>query len=168
MMSRRKVRTPRTIETVMFVRVKEAFDFRREEACARSAVAAGFGSAVIEKEVCVAMETTFVFVDKVVIIVVVVDVSVLVAKVTIVVSSIGGTMVRVVVTVGSGGKPGKEVGNGSPDKVGKGGNPNCLPNSVTAALPPPFVRIAGPDIQVLFSGRPRFSQSSVVQPAVVT
>lgn len=68
----------------MFIRVRLAFEVRREGACARPAVAAGFGSPVTEKEICVALETTFVFVDKVV--VVVVDVSVLVAKVKIVVS----------------------------------------------------------------------------------
>jgi hypothetical protein len=79
-MRRRKMRTPRTREMVMFVRVRLAFDVRREETCARPAVAAGFGRAVTENEVCVVVEMTFVFifVDKVV---VVVDVSVLVAKV---------------------------------------------------------------------------------------
>jgi hypothetical protein len=65
-------------------------------------------------------------------------------------------MVRVVVKVGAGGKQRKEDGNGSPDgkggRGGKGGNPNCLPDSVTAALPPPLVKLAGTDIQVLFSG----------------
>jgi hypothetical protein len=168
-MSRRKVRTPRTRETVMFVRVRLAFEVRREEACARPAVAAGFGSAVTEKEteVCVAVETMFVFVDKTAVVVVVV--SVLVAKVVIVVSSILGRIVRVVVTVGSGGKPSRDVGNGRPVGKGKGGNPpNCLPDNVTVALPPPSVKLAGTDIQVSFSGRPRFSRSSVVQPAVVT
>ena len=81
---RRKVKTPRTRETVMFVPVRLAFDMRRDEACARPAVAAGFGSPVTERAVSIAVETTLVFVDKVV--VVVVDVSVVVAKVKIVVS----------------------------------------------------------------------------------
>lgn len=48
----------------MFIRVRLAFEVRREGACARPAVAAGFGSPVTEKEICVALETTFVFVDK--------------------------------------------------------------------------------------------------------
>lgn len=78
-------------------------------------------------------------------------------------------MVTVVVTVGAGRKPSREEGNpggkGNPD--GKG-NPNCLPDSVTEALAPPSVKLARTDIQVLFSGGPRFSQSCVVQPVVVT
>jgi len=173
MTSRTKVRMPRTRETVMFVLASVAFDMRRELACARPAVAAGFGSPVTEKEteVCVAVETMFVFVAKVAVVVVVV--SVLVAKVNNVVSTIAGMIVWVVVTVEGGGwgKPGKEEGNGSPD--GKGnpdgkGKPNCLPDSVTVAPPPPSVTLARPDIQVLFAGGPRFSQNSVVQPAVVT
>jgi hypothetical protein len=78
------VRMPKTRETIMFVLVKEAFEVRREEACVRPAVAAGFGSAVMEKKVSVVVETTFVIVDKVAI--VVIDVPVLVTKVIIVVS----------------------------------------------------------------------------------
>jgi hypothetical protein len=81
---RRKVRMPKTSETIMFVLVREAFEVRREEACARPAVAAGFGSAVMENEVSVVVETMFVFVDKVAI--VVIDVPVLVTKVMMVVS----------------------------------------------------------------------------------
>ncbi len=42
---------PKTRETIMFVLVKEAFEVRREEAWARPAVAAGFESAVMEKEI---------------------------------------------------------------------------------------------------------------------
>jgi hypothetical protein len=84
MMRRRNVRIPSTRETVIFVRVRLAFEVRREFACARPAVAAGLGSAVMEKEVCVAVDTMFVFVAKVAVVVVVV--SVLVAKVKIVVS----------------------------------------------------------------------------------
>ena len=175
MTSRRKVKIPRTRETVMFVLASVAFDMSSELACASPAVASGFGTPVTEKEmeVCVAVETMFVVVAKLAVVVVVV--SVLVAKVKTVVSTIAGMIVWVVVTVegvGGGGKLGKEEGNGSPDGKGnpdgKGGNPNCLPDSVTVALPPPSVALAGTDIQVLFAGRPRFSQSSVVQPAVIT
>lgn len=72
-------------------------------------------------------------------------------------------MVRVMATVGAGGKPSREEGN-----PGGKGNPNCLPDSVIEALAPPSVKLARTDIQVLFSGGPRFSQSCVVQPAVVT
>lgn len=174
MIRRRNVRMPRMRETVMFVRVRLAFEVRREEACARPAVAAGFGSAVTEKEteVCVAVETMFVFVVKTAVVVVVV--SVLVAKVVTVVSSILGRMVSVVVTVGCGpGKGngsegnGKPVGNGRVLGKGKGNPPNCLSDSVPVALPPPSVKLARTDIQLLFSGRPRFSRGSVVQPAVV-
>ena len=175
MTSRRKVRMPRTRETVMFVFASVAFDMRRELACASPAVVAGFGIPVTEKEteVCVAVETMFVFVAKVAVVVVVV--SVLVAKVKIVVSITAGIIVWVVVTVaggGGGGKPNREVGNGRPDGKGnpdgKGPNPSCLPDSVTVAPPPPSVTLARTDIQVLFAGRPRFSQSSVFQPAGVT
>lgn len=49
--SKRKVRIPKMRETVIFFLVKEAFEVRREEACARPAVAAGFGSAVMKKDV---------------------------------------------------------------------------------------------------------------------
>ncbi len=174
MTSRRKVKIPRTRETVMFVLVSVAFDMSSELACASPAVASGLGNPVTDKEmeVCVAVETMFVLVAKVAVVVVVV--SVLVAKVKIVVSTIAGIIVWVVVTVEGvgGGKPGKEEGNGSPDGKGnpdgKGGNPNCLPDSVTVALPPPSVALARINIQVLFAGKPRFSQSSVVQPAVIT
>jgi hypothetical protein len=77
--------------------------------------------------------------------------------------------VRVVVTVGAGGKPKKEEGSGTPGGIEeKGGNPNCVPDSVTVALPPPVVKLVGTDMQVFGSGRPKFSPSSVVQPAVVT
>jgi hypothetical protein len=49
--SKRKVRIPKMRETIKFVLVKDAFEVRRAEACARPAVAAGFGSAVMEKKV---------------------------------------------------------------------------------------------------------------------
>lgn len=70
---------------------------------------------------------------------------------------------RVVVTVGASGKPKKEDGGGTPEGIEeKGGNPNCLPNSVTVALAPPLVKLARTDIQVFGSGRPRFSSRSTV------
>jgi hypothetical protein len=77
--------------------------------------------------------------------------------------------VRVVVTVGAGGETKKEEGSGTPVvKEEKGGNPDCPPDSVTVALPPPLVKLAGTDIQVFCSGKPGFYPSRVVQPAVVT
>ncbi len=45
------MRIPKTRVMVMFILVKEAFEVRREEASARPAVAAGFQSAVMEKEI---------------------------------------------------------------------------------------------------------------------
>jgi hypothetical protein len=76
--------------------------------------------------------------------------------------------VRVVVTVGAGGEPKKEEGSGTPKGIEeKGGNPNCVPNGVTVALPPPLVKPAETDIQVFCSREPRFSPRNVVQTAVV-
>ena len=80
---------------------------------------------------------------------------------------------RVVVTVGAGGKPKKEDGGGTPEGIEeKGGNPNCVPDGVTdgvtVVLPPPLLKLVGTDMQVFCSSRPSLSPSSVVQPAVVT
>jgi hypothetical protein len=131
-MRRMRVRTPRTKETVMFVRVRVALEERREEAAARPAVAAGFGRAVMENEVWMTVETTLVLVAKVVVVVVEISVFMFVARVVVVVAEIIGRIVRVEVTVvelGGGGMPKgrRDEGNGNPDGKGKpGGKPKSV------------------------------------------
>jgi hypothetical protein len=150
-MKRMRVRTPRARETVMFVRVREALEVRREEAAARPAVAAGFGRAVTENEVWMTVETTLVFVAKVVVVVVVMSIFVFVVKVVVVSVEITGRIVSVEVTAvelaAGGGMPKgrRDEGNGNPDGKGKpGGNPKsgppvaCLLCGVTAAVALPL------------------------------
>jgi hypothetical protein len=143
---RTNIRIVRTRETVMFVRVKVAFEVRRDEVAAEPTVATGFSRAVTETKVWVTVLITLVFVDKVV--VMSVETSVFVAKVVVVVVEIMGRIVRFEVTVvelgGVGEKPKSNEGNGNgnPEE-----NPIAVPVgtsrlvTVTDAVghPPPFV-----------------------------
>jgi hypothetical protein len=127
---------PRTKETIMFVRVRLAFEERRSDCIANAEVAAGLGNGVIDILVSVTVLIKFEDVD---------DVT------TVVVTTVG-MMVRMDVTVvefGGGnvnwngigfvelGGGGRGLGNASPTEVGND--------------PPPLVRLDVTDIQDLFS-----------------
>ena len=154
----------------MLVRARLAFEERSEFAAAREAVAAGFGSAVMESEVNVVVEITFAFVE--IVVVSSVEIEVMIGEVIVVCVVNIGRIVCVDVTVGRTKEPerpdeNKDEGSGTP--VGKGiGEPAvCDTLLVTAvvALPPPFVMLAETDIQGTFPSSFVFSQNSV-QPAV--
>ena len=128
---------PRTKETIMFVRVRLAFEERRSDCIANAEVAAGLGNGVIDILVSVTVLIKFEDVD---------DVT------TVVVTTVG-RMVRTDVTV-------VEFGGGNVNRNGIGfvelggggrGLGSASPAEVGNDPPPPLVRLDVTDIQDLFS-----------------
>jgi hypothetical protein len=136
-MKRTTAMVPRTKETIMFVRVRSAFEERRSDCIANAEVAAGFGNGVIDILVPVTVLIKFEDVD---------DVT------TVVVTTVG-RMVRTDVTV-------VEFGGGNVNwnrirfvELRGGGRSlrNASPTEVGNDPPPPLVRLDVTDIQDLFS-----------------
>jgi hypothetical protein len=135
-MRRTTAMVPRTRETIMFVRVRLAFEERRSDCTANAEVAAGFGNGVMEILVSVTVLIKFEDVD----------------DVTTVVVTTAGKMVRTDVTV-------VEFGGGNVGwngigfvELGGGGRGlgNASPTEVGNDPPPPLLRLDVTDIQDLF------------------